>query len=443
MHTVECTNVEPVFPCYVVEGVVTVYSSSKLNAQSQEQVRDAIRESIENGNLEGSDNRFLGVTWRGHVGGGGEGGDNGGGGGDNGGGGNNGGGGDHNGGNGEIERPDTRGGGLEPWAYAIIAIGGGLILTLLLFCFRRPGRRVDVAEDDNNGGNNATANAATTATSKRSNHHSESDDNDDSGEDDESESVHDVYVDNDYDDSRATPLIQNTSTSRRQALSDESIEEEEEEEEDEDEASEEDMSYENLKSPLVEEEHDYGGVSNSYHSYGNSQVSEYERESLQSHSLGSEPVEYQVPGYSYNSQRPKSLPEDLVADTGKESPSAIFGSKDNKEYKYTDKDTFVESNDRVPDTTMEETSDSAYSSYEDVVEEEYEVEYLEEDTTAAHRNDGTARHWTDDHVDEDDDMANSADASVASSSLPILAHSAQLGKKSSFDSMRKKWENAL
>ncbi|KAG7349894.1 hypothetical protein IV203_012491 [Nitzschia inconspicua] len=367
---IECTNVEPVFPCYVIEGVVTVYSISALTPQENELFRNSIQQSIENGNLENSDNRFLGVTWRGH-GVGDE--SNGDGDGDNGDGSSNGGGsagGDPNDSNEDIDRADTTGGGLEPWTYAIIAIGGVLVLTMLFFCFRRPvQRRVDAEANERSGYADDPSNSKS------------SDDRLDNESDGE-ESENDVYTE-DYDESRATPLIQNTS-SRQRSYSNEPIEEE---------ASENDGSYEALRASAE-------------NTYGTSNSGNNPKESLQGQG---------------NLNR-REMPEDLVADTEKESPSAIFGSKDK-----------VRATDR--DVTMDETSDSAYSSYEEVVEEEYEIEYAED---SPHRDgSGVGPHWADEHVDED------IDHSGGNESLPILANSAQLGRKTAIDSMLKKWENPL
>jgi hypothetical protein len=369
-----------VFPCYVIDGFVTVYSNTKLDEQTREMVRNAIRESIENGNLEDSDNRFLGVLWRGFTGvgdsggnGGNQNGDNNNGGGDEEGGGgsdNTGGEGNEgdgnvdessgspNEGNGEIDRADTTGGGLQPWAWVIIAIGGVLILAMLFLCFRRPRQSVDVAGDSGHVGHEDNA-----SSSKKSSHQS----NIDAGEDDES--VHDVYID-EYDEARATPLIRNTSSSREQPVSDEHVQEDH---------SDADNSYDDLKSP-----EDAHVVSNRSHSSNNSgrytQQSRYEEESMQEQLLQSNPNDYDLGQHQ--------SPEDLMAD-----PSAMPGSKDNMKQ----------------DGNVEETSESYNSSYyEDDVKEEYEIDYGED--SHSHR-EGSGHQWANEHSDEDDDMANSVDAS--------------------------------
>jgi hypothetical protein len=139
---VECIDVEQVFPCYVIEGKVTVYASTVLNSATRTQIQENIRKSIEMGNLASADNRFLDVTWRGFNDQGGpptapptDGGDGSGNdGGDNGGG---------DGGNGDPNGSDGGGGDnsgfvFEPWMIALIAVGGVLLICMAYLCFRRP-----------------------------------------------------------------------------------------------------------------------------------------------------------------------------------------------------------------------------------------------------------------------------------------------------------------
>ncbi|KAL3904948.1 MAG: hypothetical protein SGILL_009872, partial [Bacillariaceae sp.] len=341
----ECTNVEPVFPCYVINGRVTVYSSTKLDDETQDAVRSAIRESIENGNLADSDNRFLDVTWGMFV--------------------LTPGGGDGPGGPGspsptptpgpnganddDIDRADTTGGGLEPWAWALIAVGGALFLALLFFCFRRPRRQVG-----------ADAEAA-------DDEEYESSSNKSSSHDSQSQSVeeNDVYAD-EYDEARATPLIQNTSATRLGATG--SIEEEDEN----------DLSYEDLKAPDVGASVSSGSGGGSYQDMA--------------------PAEYDL--------------SEMSKEMESQDPQKYVGQ---------------------PAPTEE---DSAYSSYEDQVEEEYEIEYLQ----------GSQRsgNWADGQEEYSYEQGSNSDANsnpAADSSLPMLAHTSQQGSGSSFDAMRKKWEN--
>lgn len=151
--TVECDDVDRVFPCYVVQCRVTTYASTILNDATRQQIRTAIRQSIETGNLATADNRFLDVTWRDFN-------DDAG----------NGGGGtpvdapagapsDGDGGSGptdpngvEIDRSGGSGGGLEPWAIALIAVGGVILLVMAYLCIRRPRRnRGPVGDEDGDG----------------------------------------------------------------------------------------------------------------------------------------------------------------------------------------------------------------------------------------------------------------------------------------------------
>ena len=259
--------------------------------------------------------------------------------------------GDPNGGN-EIERPDTKGGGLEPWAWALIGVGGALFLILLYFCFRRPRRQV---------GADADADEDDSSSKKSSSHESQS------GSDEEK----DVYVD-EYDEARATPLIQNTSASKLGATG--SIQEEDEN----------DLSYEDLKAP------DMGASeSNSHHS----------------HSSGSGSGSYQdiAPAEYDLSEMNEQL-------DSQQAPQKYVGQ---------------------PAPTED---DSAYSSYEDQVEEEYEIEYI-----GSSQRSGNWAEGQEEYSYEGSD-ANSNPA--AESSLPMLAHASQQGSGSSFEAMRKKWENS-
>ena len=342
----ECTNVEPVFPCYVINGRVRVYSSTKLDEETQNVVRSAIQESIENGNLADSDNRFLDVTWgmfSDTPGGGGEGP----GGGDNGGGGNGGGdngGGDPNEGN-DIDRADTTGGGLEPWAWALVAIGGFVFLVMLYFCFRRPRRQVGADDDDDDDDSSSR---------KSSSHESQS----------ESVEEKDVYAD-EYDEARTTPLIRNTSANNLDATG--TIEEE----------SENDVSNEDLKSS------DVGASVSSHHS----------------HSTGS--------GSYQDSAPPEYDSSEMSREMDSQDPQKYVGQ---------------------PAPTED---DSAYSSYEDQVEEEYEIEYLQ----ASQR----SGNWADGQ--EEYSYEASSDANSNPSPESSLPHSRQRESGSSFDAMRKKWEH--
>ncbi|KAL3903233.1 MAG: hypothetical protein SGARI_005468, partial [Bacillariaceae sp.] len=212
---VECTNVEPVFPCYVISGRVTVFSSQALDEATQQVVRNAIMDSIENGNLADSDNRFLDVTWDMHQ-------DTPGGGGGSPTGPPSGGDspteppiGNPSGANDDdIDRADTTGNGLQPWAWALIGVGGLMLIVMIFFCIRRPKRTVVAAENEDNFRDDASSSKVS------SSHQSES----------QSVEDEDVYMDEYDDEARATPLIANTGGP-------ETIEEE----------SEGDLSYENLK----------------------------------------------------------------------------------------------------------------------------------------------------------------------------------------------------
>jgi hypothetical protein len=341
-----------------------------LDEETQNLVKNAIQGSIENGNLASSDNRFLDVTWSMHVdpdgGGDGPGGGDGGGGGDNGGGGNggggdngggnNGGGGDPNGGNGDIDRADTTGGGLEPWAWALVVIGGIVFLTLIYFCLQRPRRQVGTDEPD-----------VESSSKKSSSHQSQS----------ESVEDKDTHMD-EYDESRATPLIQNTSAKTKLGSTG-PIEEE----------SEGDISHEDSKASRS------GPIGSSQNSHSSSQ-SGSESESYQDIA----PAEYDLSEMSREMQSQE--PQKYV---GQPAPT-------------------------------EEASDSAYSSYEDVVEEEYEIEYVEGSQRSGNWADGQ-----EEYAYEGNDNDNSAPA--ADASLPMLAHNSQRrGSSSSFDAMRRKWEGS-
>ena len=378
--SVECTNVEPVFPCYVIEGLVTVFSETKLNEAGIQNVQDAIRQSIENGNLENSDNRFLDVTWgafetdetpdNGTGNGGGDnsgGGDTGGGGGDEpttddqGGSGNGGQGGDDSDPNGiEIDRADTSGAGMQPWAWALVGIGGVIFLSMIYFCLRRPRKRSNIESDSSDSGSSSSASSSKKSQSKRG-----------------GEVYQDEYV----------------------PAAEEDAEEESHHEEEiiEEEVSESEVSYEDLNVPVS------GAVSEQYSA---SSSGRRDDESLD------------VPGPLLSKAPPSGgidqshLSLDLVHNM--EDASALTGME------YTSS-----SFDPVPG--QEDTSDSAYSSYEEVVEEEYEIEYEEDD----HHDDDGEHHW------EDDDVVNQTESQPI---LAHMAHSAQEGNTSAFNSMRKKWE---
>eukprot|EP00934_Nitzschia_sp_Nitz4_P003102 Nitzschia sp. Nitz4//scaffold89_size161592//17567//20066//NITZ4_002362-RA/size161592-snap-gene-0.169-mRNA-1//-1//CDS//3329559568//3092//frame0 len=64
IEDVECVNVEQVFPCHVIQGRVTAYSDHAIDDDTIDDVFAALQVAIENGSLESSDSRILGVTWR-------------------------------------------------------------------------------------------------------------------------------------------------------------------------------------------------------------------------------------------------------------------------------------------------------------------------------------------------------------------------------------------
>jgi hypothetical protein len=341
-----------------------------LNEAGIQNVQDAIRQSIENGSLENSDNRFLDVTWGAFEtdeipdnGGGSGGGDNSGGdntdGGatgapttdDQGGNGTGGEGGDDSDPNEiEIDRADTSGEGMQPWAWALVGIGGLIFLSMIYFCFRRPRKRSNIESDSSDSGSSGSASSGKKSQSKRE------------------VAYQDEYV----------PAAEEEESHHEEEIIEEEV-------------SESELSYEDLHAPVS------GAVS--------------QQNSASSSGRGEESLDMPGPliGKIDQGHLSLNLDQNIAEDT-----SALTGMD------YTNS-----SFDPVPG--QDDTSDSAYSSYEEVVEEEYEIEYEEDD----HHDDDGEHQW------EDDDVVNQTESQPI---LAHMAHSAQEGNSSAFNSMRKKWE---
>jgi hypothetical protein len=410
--TVECVNVEPVFPCYVIQGRVTFFSETVLNPSSQAMVRNAIRDSVENGNLNDADNRILGVFWRdfddsnnggGDSGGDNNGGDSGGDGGDSGGDG-----GDSNPSDGDSNKADTSGGGLATWAYALIGVGGGLVLAMIFLCLRRPNRKAA----PQNGPSSSSSNQLL---------------------------------------SNSEPSLKNLNPPSMNDGIQEGDGEESVEEEIIMEESEGENSYHSYEEQVEEEEIVETSVGSS--SRSSKSRSRSSRSQEVSTSVGGSASDNRTPpsserSTSKSSNRKGPSPPGSIRDVNSvETPgksvkpnyeqshmtlnlqgemdeaSALSGAEYYSQEKVSSGSQPAGSY-SIP--SVEETSDSAYSSYEEVVEEEYEIEYFE-DNPDVHEED--EHHWA------DDDVVNQTEEA-----LPILAHSAQQGHTSSYNSMRNKWE---
>jgi len=59
--------VTAMFPCFVIEGIVTIFSEKNLDAARRFQIENAIQETIKNGNLVEADNQILSLTWSGFL----------------------------------------------------------------------------------------------------------------------------------------------------------------------------------------------------------------------------------------------------------------------------------------------------------------------------------------------------------------------------------------
>jgi hypothetical protein len=57
----------PPFPCFVVEGILTIFSKTTLDSIGRFQVENAIQQTVSKGNLFEADNRFLSLTWSGFI----------------------------------------------------------------------------------------------------------------------------------------------------------------------------------------------------------------------------------------------------------------------------------------------------------------------------------------------------------------------------------------
>ena len=55
------------FPCYVIEGIVTIFSEKNMDTTRRFQIENAIQQTIKNGNLVEADNQILSLTWSGFL----------------------------------------------------------------------------------------------------------------------------------------------------------------------------------------------------------------------------------------------------------------------------------------------------------------------------------------------------------------------------------------
>jgi hypothetical protein len=347
-------------------------------------VRTAIRQSIETGSLEAADNRFLGISWKGfddpQPDGGtddsGEGetpGD------DNGG--------DGSSGNGEEDSDESgndsqdpdesevtpsqvSSSGLEPWAIGLIVAGGVIVIAMIFLCLRRSTTNGEKLDDDDGGESSA--------------------------------SLADAYHD-EVDPSGAVPVPSRASINGSIQQDDKG---EDESSYDHD-ASEANLRAEPSAGPVTED-------SFSASIEGDSRASGRSFDGPQPH----EPM-YSVSSQNLISQRSHVT---LELEQGNDVDSASgFSNSEADDCREVPVASF-----RQTASVTDEVSDSAYSSYEEVVDDEYEIEYT----------DGSDHQKGDQWGEED--VVNQAETS-----LPFLAHHAQQGQtSSSFDSMRKKWENA-
>jgi hypothetical protein len=59
--------VTAMFPCYVIEGIVTIFSEKNMDTTRRFQIENAIQQTIKNGNLVEADNQILSLTWSGFL----------------------------------------------------------------------------------------------------------------------------------------------------------------------------------------------------------------------------------------------------------------------------------------------------------------------------------------------------------------------------------------
>jgi hypothetical protein len=140
--------VEPVFPCFVIRGSVTTYSEQKTDEATLAKVRAAIQNAIETGDLDNADNRLLGITWRdlkeAPIPG--EGGPT-----------------DSPGTGGNpdddpnIDRASDGENGLETWSIALIAVGGAVTFFMAYLCLRRPSHSALYDDDDNDSSKSSSS----------------------------------------------------------------------------------------------------------------------------------------------------------------------------------------------------------------------------------------------------------------------------------------------
>lgn len=370
-----------------------MFSEIKLDETTRELVQAAIRQSIETGNLENADNRFLGTSWRsfddpqseGETPGDSDGGDGSSGNGDgttdteNGDGSGNGTQ-DQNGS--QSTPPPGSKNGLEPWAIAIIAVGGLIIICCMVYLFlRRPSNgREKLGDDDGNESSR-------------------------SEESHQTNSLADVYIEEDV----ATGAALDSVVPVDHPSIEGSIEEVE--------GGEEESSYDAENSreglgtvPVTETNpDDSGGVSTSI------EDSQDSRSSFDG-PLSHEPM-YDESTQSRNAQQQSHMTLDLEKAGVRDSLSVISHSEG-------DGTRGLQPFEQPAVYATGDVSDSVQSSYEEVVEDEYEIEYTESsDQLEGHQ-------W------EDEDVV-----SPTKTSLPFLAHDAQQSQ-SSFEAMRNKWEKS-
>jgi hypothetical protein len=412
--TVECVDVEPDFPCFVIQGRLTLFSATKLDEATILQVQTAIRLSIETGNLEDSDNRFLGVSFKDFDDpqsddSTNEGNDDS----------------DNNGtqiptGTENPQDPDDSSvspsedsnGGLEPWAISVISIGGVVVVVMAYLCLRRPNNNNRQKLDEDDG-------------------------------DDSSGSQKGGYKDEVDRTSPAelVPIMPVDYSPARESINEHeerAIEQQQEEEEDEEEQGEEEPesegSYDDPEnSRSTDPERSRSTVRDSHTELHDEDMTERDLEDSGDVSTAIEDESYETnPSFDGPRSHEPMYDNENTQNENYISHMSLNVDKSNESNSLSAV-SLSESDDvrgRQPAEhqsvgIVSEGGSSAYSSYEEVVEEEYEIEYAEGSDQQG------GDHWDDEAVDDH-----------AETSLPFLAHNAQQGQTpTSFDLMRNKWES--